>query len=267
MSAPPPPEPPAGPSGGSGQSAGPSGGPGQSAGPGQPAGRGQSAGPAQPGQQAAPPPRYRRPSAGPTAEDLQDRARWQELTDTSLPSVQAAAEKWRTGLAAFVTLATGGLLLKGPGAASDLTTGWLIPLTILALGGLLAAIGGLWLALRAAAGTPAKLNLSEIVTTYGGVRQFEVACALRASDQLRWARLLVAVSLAGFVAAIGTWWWAPSAPAQPPAMIQISTPAGPICGTLIGARGEAFTVLPAGQSVTTRIPFSSARDARIVQSC
>jgi hypothetical protein len=153
------------------------------------------------------PPKYRKPAAGPTAESLADRARWQELSEQSLSSTQAAAEKWRTGLAAFVTLATGGLLLKGPGAASDLTAGWRIALTVLALGGLLAAIAGLWLALQAAAAAPAKLNLTDVVARYGGVRQFEVASALAASAQLRLARLLVAGSLLLFVAAIGTWWW------------------------------------------------------------
>ena len=141
------------------------------------------------------PPKYRKPSAGPTADNVQDQTLWQQLSEQSLASTQVAAEKWRTGLAAFVTLATGGLLLKGPSAASDVTTGWRIALTILALGGLLAAIVGLWLALRAAAGTPAKLNLTEVVAMYGGVRQFEVATALAASAQLRLARRVVAGSL------------------------------------------------------------------------
>jgi hypothetical protein len=169
----------------------------------------------------SPPPKYRKPSAGPTAESLQDRTRWQELSEHSLAATQAAAEKWRTGLAAFVTLATGGLLLKGPSAASDVATGWRIALTILALGGLLAAIAGLWLALQAAAGMPAKLNLTDVVAKYGGVRQFEVACALTASARLRLARFVIAGSLLLFVAAIGTWWWAPPRPAEVPALISI----------------------------------------------
>lgn len=190
------------------------------------------------------------------------------LTDTSLESVQAAAEKWRTGLAAFVTLAIGGLLLKGPGAASDISRLGLVLLTIFALGGLAAAIAGLWLALSAAAGTPAELNYSDIITRYRGIRQFEVACAVKASNQLLWARRLVAASLAGFVLAIGTWWWAaPSTPAPAPAMITVTTPTGHICGTLAGAAGHAFTILPPGHSATTRIPFATARDARIVPSC
>lgn len=215
----------------------------------------------------SPPPRYRKPAAGPTPESLRERSRWQALSEQSLAATQAAAEKWRTGLAAFVTLATGGLLLKGPEAASDLATGWRAVLTVLALGGLLAAIAGLWLALQAAAGTPAKLNLAEVITRYGGVRQFEVACALAASIQLRRARTLVAVSLLLFVAAIGTWWWAPPEPAQPPAMIKIDTAAGTRCGTLIGADGHTFTVRLAGEASPEQIPLSAVTSIQIVAFC
>jgi hypothetical protein len=213
------------------------------------------------------PPKYRKPAAGPTAESLADRARWRELSEQSLSSTQEAAEKWRTGLAAFVTLATGGLLLKGPSAASDLTVGWRIALTVLALGGLLAAIAGLWLALQAAAGAPAKLNLTEVVASYGGVRQFEVACALAASAQLRLARLLVAGSLLLFVAAIGTWWWAPPGSPQPPGLISVTTPRGTVCGTLISANGRAFTVQLANASGQVQVPLSAATTVQIVASC
>jgi hypothetical protein len=157
----------------------------------------------------AEPPRYRKPPGGPTDANLEDRDRWSALTEQSLASVRAAAEKWRAGLAAYVTLVTGGLFLKGPQAASDLATSWRAALTILIAGGLLAAIAGLWLALQAAAGTPQRLNLVQVVARFGGVRQFEVAAALQAAALLRWARLLVAVSLLLFVAGLVTWWWAP----------------------------------------------------------
>lgn len=226
---------------------------------------GPAAAPALP--QPSAPPKYRKPTAGPTAENLADRARWQELSEQSLSSAQAVAEKWRTGLAAFVTLATGGLLLKGPSAASDVTTGWRIALTILALGGLLAAIAGLWLALQAAAGAPAKLNLAEVVAKYGGVRQFEVACALAVSAQLRLARLVVAGALLLFVAAIGTWWWAPSEPAQLPALISITTSRGTVCGTLISGDSRAFTVQLANAPGQVQVPLAAATSVQIVASC
>lgn len=213
------------------------------------------------------PPRYRKPPTGPTADNLQDQALWEQLSEQSLTATQAAADKWRTGLAAFVTLATGGLLLKGPEAASSVTTGWRIALTVLALGGLLAAIAGLWVALQAAAGTPAKLTLTEVVARYGGVRQFEVATALAASRHLRLARRVIAGSLLLFVAAIGTWWWAPPKPTQPPALISITTPTGTVCGTLIDAGDRAFAVQQANTSGQIRIPFRTTINVQIVASC
>jgi hypothetical protein len=213
------------------------------------------------------PPRYRKPQAGPTPESVQDRARWQQLSEQSLPATQAAAEKWRTGLAAFVTLATGGLLLKGPEAASNVSVGWRIALTILALGGLLAAIAGLWLALQAAAGTPAKVNLTQVVARYGGVRQFEVACAGTASARLRAARPVVAGALLCFVAAIGTWWWAPPPQAQPPALISIITPGGVVCGTLVQAGHGAYSVQPPNSSGLVHVTSGQATNVQIVVSC
>jgi hypothetical protein len=207
------------------------------------------------------------PATGPTASNLQDQARWDQLSSQSLTTTQAAADKWRTGLAAFVTLATGGLLLKGPEAASDVTTGWRIALTILALGGLLAAITGLWLALQATAGTPAKLNLTEVLARYGGVRQFEVATALAASGQLRLARRVIAGSLLLFVAAIGTWWWAPPKAVQPPALISITTPTGTVCGILIKADDSTFAVQQPNTSGQTPVSFNTAINVKIVASC
>lgn len=225
-----------------------------------------------PGPAAAPapppaPPKYRKPPAGPTAESLTDRARWQELSEQSLASTQAAAEKWRAGLAAFITLATGGLLLKGPSAASDVTTGWRIALTVMALGGLLMAIAGLWLALQAAAGAPAKLNLTEVVAGYGGVRQFEVASALAASTQLRRARLLVAGALVLFVAAIGTWWWAPSAAPRLPGLISVTTPRGTVCGTLLSGNGRDLTIQLPNGSGQLQVPPRTATAVQVVASC
>jgi hypothetical protein len=121
--------------------------------------------------------------------------------------------------------------------------------------------------LQAAAGTPAKLNLTEVVAKYGGVRQFEVACALAASARLRLARFVIAGSLLFFVAAIGTWWWAPPKTAGLPALISITTPSGAVCGTLISANDGAFTVQQANAAGQVRVSFSTATNVQIVASC
>jgi hypothetical protein len=215
----------------------------------------------------SPPPKYRKPPTGPTTTELEERDRWGALSDQSLTSTQTAAEKWRTGLAAFITLITGGLLLKGPEAASDLTTPWRAILSALAAGGLLAAIAGLWLALRAAAGTPSRLNFSQVIAEYGGIRQFEIACATAASAALRWAKALVAASLLLLGAAVVTWWWAPPKPSQPPALVKVDMSGKTICGTLISADSQQFRVQVEGSSSPETIPFSGATNLRVVASC
>lgn len=210
---------------------------------------------------------YRRPTTGPTANDLADAQRWDTLVENSLPSVQAAAEKWRVGLAAFVTIVTGGLLVKGPDVVNDLSTGWRVVITVLTALGLLLTLAGLWFALRAAAGSPAPLNYPAIVAQYGGVRQFHVACARRAADELRWARILVAMALVMIVAGLITWWWAPTAEKNPPAFTKIDYAGTRACGELASADSQLFRLKIKGESATLVIPYRSATNVRVVASC
>lgn len=123
---------------------------------------------------------FRSPATGPSAAQIADRDLWDKAAEGSLASVQAAAEKWRTGLAAFVTLVTGGLLIKGPEASSDLTRCWLTVLTVTGALGLGLAVIGLWKALAAAAGTPSSLRYEDVISRHGSFRQYQVAAAAAA---------------------------------------------------------------------------------------
>jgi hypothetical protein len=210
--------------------------------------------------------KVRLPAGAPTPDQIADRERWEAMTSASLSSVQAAAEKWRTGLAAFVTLITGGLLIKGPQAASDLTTGWRIVITLLTGAGLALTVAGLWLALRAAAGAPGSVSYPDIVRRFGGVRQFEVACARRASDALRRAKLIMACSLSLLALAIFAWWWAPSRPAPAP-RLQISVGGSTVCGTLLSADGQQFRVQVDGEAGPRTIPFNRVENVRVGPFC
>jgi hypothetical protein len=210
--------------------------------------------------------RVRRPAQGPTPAQVADRDRWEALISASLTATQAAAEKWRTGLAAFVTLVTGGLLIKGPQSASDLTTGWRIALTLLAGGGLALAAAGLWMALRAAAGAPGHVSYPEMVRTYGGVRQFEVACARRASDALRWAKVTMACSLSLLALAVFAWWWAPIEAAATP-RVQITVGGKTVCGELLSADKQRFRLQVKGETDPRTIQFNGVDNVRVTQSC
>ena len=214
-----------------------------------------------------PPPRYRKPSTAPTPAEVADAARWAELVDASLSTTQAAAEKWRTGLAAFVTLVTGGLLVKGPETAHDIQTGWLAGLTGLSAIGLALAVIGLWSALKAAAGSPANANLQDIVEKFGGVRQYEVIAARSASSQLTNARRLVAASLVTFGVALFVWWWAPTKPSDPPAFLKVESGSSKACGELLSADNQRLRLKVAGQESPTVVTLTAVTNLTVVANC
>lgn len=212
-------------------------------------------------------PQYRKPAQPPTPAAVADRVRFEQLSDASLTSVQAAAEKWRTGLAAFVALVTGGLLIKGPESAQDLSIGWRLALTLLGAAGLAAAISGLWLALLAAAGTPRLLDYPSIVTTYGGIRQYEIKTAENAAGRLGWARLLVVVALALLLAATITWWWAPKKQSTSKIYLSVEEGKTKTCGTVISGDGQRIRLRVAARSHPAVVPFAKITNVSVVSNC
>ena len=218
---------------------------------------------------SVPPPvgAFRPPAAGPTPGEVADRDAWELRLQQSLPGVQAAAGKWRSGLAAFVALITGGLLIKGPDTASDLADGSLIALTVLVGTGLALNVAGLWLALSAEAGTPARLNYPTIVEKYGGITQFEIVCADRAAGKLRLAKAFVGLALVVLGAAVFTWWWAPVKAEQPAATVKVDDKGTDVCGTLLSADDQSYRIQVPGTSRPTAIPFTDVRNVFVVKNC
>lgn len=210
------------------------------------------------------PPEFLLPSSGPTPADVADRDLWEEATEESLSSVQAAAEKWRTGLAAFVTIVTGGLLIEGPEAAKALSNQWRLAITLLGGGGLLLAVLGLWHALRAAAGVPARLRYEEIVARYGSFRQFRVAAAQSAAATLATARKLVGYSLALLGLSVIAWWWTPTKPTH---LVEVTYGDSVVCGKLQSADNQRFIVKVAGASEVTTVLFEVVDNVYVVDEC
>ncbi|MCB1029207.1 MAG: hypothetical protein KDB24_15765 [Microthrixaceae bacterium] len=197
---------------------------------------------------------------------MDDRDRWEKLVDGSLAATQASAEKWRTGLSAFVTLVTGGLLVKGPEAAQDLPVSWRAVLSVLAGLGLGAAVVGLWKALQAAAGSPSRANLQDVIAEYGGVRQFEVVSARAAAGELAWARRLVGFALFVLGTAVLVWWWAPATPANL-ISVERTNDQATLCGELTSADGQTVRLQRDGASRVNVIPFSEVTNFRVVATC
>lgn len=154
--------------------------------------------------------RPRLPEQAPTPADLAERDEFQKLVAESLPSVRASAETWRNGLAAFVTLVTTAVVIKGRSTTADMSTSWRIAITILIALGLALAVVGLWQALAAQAGAPEVLTLADIHTRYGSVQAYQVATALRAARRLAFARYAVAAALTSLLTGIVFTWWAPA---------------------------------------------------------
>lgn len=211
------------------------------------------------------PPKYRLPEAAPSQADIDDRTRWDALVAASETSTRASAEKWRAGLAAFVTLITGGLLVKGPEAATAIEQGWRALLTALFGVGLAAAVTGLWFALEAAAGSAAKVNYEAVRRDYGGVRQFQVAMAdasVKSLDRAKWA---VGIALVLLGAAVFVWWWAPTSGS--PAFIQIQIEDSKVCGELLSADNSVYRVEVSGTSNPISIDFDDVINVSLTDSC
>jgi hypothetical protein len=210
---------------------------------------------------------YRLPERGPVPAEVADRDRFQALVQGSLPAVRGSAEKWRNGLAALVTLVAGGLLIKGVGDATDLTTEWRIVLSVLAGGGLATAVYGLWRALRAAAGVP-EVTDTDVVTMYGSVLGYEVALAKRASNDLRWARKSLVAALVLLGGAVVASLWAEKESPSPPAFVEVDTGTPkPICGTLKSADNGNLIVQVKGEQNPRTITFTEVKNLRVKASC
>jgi heme A synthase len=169
--------------------------------------------------------RPRLPDHAPTPADLAERDQFQKLVAESLPAVRASAETWRNGLAAFITLVTTAVVIKGRSTAAEVPTGWRIAITILIALGIALAVTGLWQALAAQAGTrPEALTLADIHHRYGSVQAYQIAIALQAGRRLTLARYAVAAALTALLTGIALTWWAPTTPTTPPATPTSSTP-------------------------------------------
>ncbi|MEU6224520.1 hypothetical protein [Streptomyces sp. NPDC047042] len=218
------------------------------------------------------PPRYRAllPDRPPTPSDLTERAEFERLIDDSLPRVQDSAEKWRNGLAAFITLVTTGFVIKGRDVVGDMPVGWGIAITTLVALGLAASVIGLWQALAAQAGGRwLTLTLADVHERYGSVRALRVAAARRAGARLDVARAAVAVGLVCLLAGVGLTWWAPAPTpaASPPSYLKVEHGSTTTCGVLRSADGGMLRLTVTGRHIAAVIPMAQVSNLSVVAAC
>lgn len=216
---------------------------------------------------AATPPRADLPARAPTKADLAERDRYAQLTATSALSVRGSAQAWRTGLAAFITLVTTGVVIKGRDTTAGLSGGWRASITVLVAGGLALAVAGLWQALAAEAGTdPEKQTLQGIRENHGTLAAYEVYVAAQAAHRLQWGRRFVAGAFVLLLAGIAVTWWAPDA--TPPAgYVVVLHGHTTTCGDLVlGSAGQLSLSVP-GSRNQVAIPFSQIIQLLPVAAC
>lgn len=216
-----------------------------------------------------PPPVARKPASAPSKADLAERDRYAKLAAASMDTVRTSAKTWRTGLAAFITLVTTGIVIKGPDTTAGLATNWRVLVTILVGGGLLLAVAGLWQALAAEAGTdPKKQTLQDIRAGYGTLAAYQVHLADVAARRLQWGQRVVAAAVVFLLAGIAVTWWAPAveAPAQP-SYIRVVRGQAVTCGTLQSSGTGLLRLAVHGILNPVVIPFSSITSVSITTTC
>jgi hypothetical protein len=232
-----------------------------------PAGNSEAGAPVGPG--TATTPAVSPPSAGrPRPVSAADREAFDALAKEALPSVRSMAAAWRTGLTALITLVTTGIILKGRTDTTSLALPWRIAVTLAIGAGLALAILGLWHALAAEAGARARLHtLDDIRADYASVQAYQVGQAAAAGRRLQTARTVAAAALGLLLAGVLLTWWAPTAPASPPAYLKVTRPGGTACGTLQSADGGVLRLTVAGAHQPVAIPLTTVTNLAITPTC
>jgi hypothetical protein len=208
------------------------------------------------------------PAGRPRPVSQADREAFDALVNESASSVRSMAAAWRTGLAALITLVTTGIIITGRTATATLAVPWRVAVTAAIGGGLALAVVGLWLALAAEAGARVRLKtLDGIRAQYASVQAYLVGQAAAASRLLQTAKTMVGIALGLLVAGVLLTWWAPAAPASPPAYLKVTSPGSTVCGTLQSADGGAVRLSVAGAHVPAVIPLTTVTNMAIVASC
>jgi hypothetical protein len=207
------------------------------------------------------------PAEAPSVGDLAERDAFAKLAAESLAVTRKSAETWRTGLGAFVTLVTAGVVIKGKDTTSALTTEWRVAVTVLLGGGLIVAVLGLWQVLGAQAGMPKTVTLEQIHRSHTSVVAFEVAIAADAAGGIRRAQRLVAVALAMLIVGVFATWWAPAPAAKPPAYLKVTYGEKTACGELRSADNGVVRLKVSGANDPVGIPVGTVTNMAVVAGC
>ncbi len=166
-----------------------------------------------------------------------------DMMQAELPRIRAASTAWRNGLAALLAAVVSFGLIKGRSDVSQLASPWAMIVGLLLLAALLAgAVGALYL-LRAANGSPSVTSARELPP-----RAIADHLEALASAKALWRgiRLTLLCTLL-LVAAVATTWYGPSSAGQ---IIDVGTPSGHVCGTVVRLSNGLLTLRTKGGETT-----------------
>lgn len=208
------------------------------------------------------------PTGRPRPVSAADQEAFDALVKESSSTVRSMVAAWRTGLAALITLVTTGIIVTGRTSATTLAVPWRIAVTLTIGAGLALAIVGLWHTLAAEVGARTRLHtLDEIRAQYASVQAYQVGQATAAGRRLQAARAVVAAALGLLLTGVLLTWWAPAAPATPPAYLKVTRADGTVCGTLESADGGTLRLTVTGTHEPVAIPLTAVTNLAIISNC
>lgn len=194
------------------------------------------------------------PGHSATVADLHAARERERLLLAELPRVREAATAWRNGLGGLLAALVGFSLIKGRSDIGELAGHWAALVGILLLAALIAGTVGALLLIRAANGRPSVASTRQLLSR-SVADHLE---ALAAATALRRGIVLTLTCAALLVAAVGATWYGP---ARDKPFLQIATPSGTICGSVVRVSHGSLTLNTAAGEVTTDLAAVSAIEA------
>jgi hypothetical protein len=216
---------------------------------------------------AGQPPAAREPQNPPSLADLAERDQYAVVAAGSAEAVRGSAKTWETALTAFITLITAGVIIKGRDSTDGLSIAWRLPIVVLAGGGLLLAVAGLWLTVAAEAGThPETKTLQEIRATHGTLSAYQVYLAVQAALRLRWGIRLAAAAMTMLIAGVIATLLAPG-PAAQSTYVTVTHGQSITCGTPEPAPAGQIRIAVPGESEPAVIKAAQITAITLTESC
>lgn len=182
----------------------------------------------------------------------------ERLLRTELARVRAAATAWRNGLAGLLAALAGFSLIKGQSDVNRVAMPWSAAVGVLLLVAFIGGAVGAVSLIRAANGRPSVVSARDLLPR-SAADHIE---ALASAAALRRGIGLTLACAALLVTAVGATWYSPSR--LPPAL-QVTTPVGTECGSLVQLDHGRLTINTGTEDVT--LDLTQPSTVRPVTAC